>query len=197
MLPFQPVTCMLSEHAGLLMPLLYSPILIWQWVVGVDIGLTKKMKKTKPTFPRCICKWSVGTVVQGLVAIGREFQGDERWHRISNHHPPFANHQWGRSGKLISHLDKYIAFCSVKQALVVDSWVKEKVDKWAWLTGRPDLGWDEDFSRKSLSLSSLCSSSFLCFSSVLDKEPFGLKVLAKSKINCSDIKGAFDSSKDQ
>ena len=50
-----------------------------------------------------------GTVVQGLVAIGREFQGDERWwHRISNHHPPFANHQWGRSGKIISHLDKYI-----------------------------------------------------------------------------------------
>ena len=77
------------------------------------------------------------------------------------------------------------------------SWVKAKVDKWAWLTGRPDLGWDEDFSRKSLSLSSLCSSSFLCFSSVLDKEPFGLKVLAKSKINCSDIKGAFDSSKDK
>ena len=40
-----------------------------------------------------------------------------------------------------------MAFCSVKQALVVDSWVKAKVDKWDWLTGRPDLGWDEDFSR--------------------------------------------------
>ena len=47
MLPFQPVTCMLSEHAGLLMPLLYSPILIWQWVVGVDIGLTNADKKNE------------------------------------------------------------------------------------------------------------------------------------------------------
>ena len=30
-----------------------------------------------------------------------------------------------------------------------------------------------------------------------DKEPFGLKVLAKKEINCSDIKGAIDSSKDK
>ena len=64
--------------------------------------------------------------------------------------------------------------CSVKQALAVDSSVKVKVFKWAWLRWR-QFG---TFVTTSLSLLSFDSFGFVAISSVLDKESFDLKVLA-------------------
>ena len=57
---------------------------------------------------------------------------------------------------------------------------------WAWLKRRQYLGWDKA-SMNSLSLFKPLWSFSLMISSVLDKEPLGLKVLAKSRIKIVQI----------
>ena len=57
---------------------------------------------------------------------------------------------------------------------------------WAWLKRRQYLGWDKA-SMNSLSLFKPLWSFSLVISSVLDKEPLGLKVLSKSRIKIVQI----------
>ena len=57
---------------------------------------------------------------------------------------------------------------------------------WAWLKRRQYLGWDKA-SMNSLSLFKPLWSFSLVISSVLDREPLGLKVLAKSRIKIVQI----------
>ena len=97
-LPFQlPVTCMLCEHAGLLMLLLYSPILIWQCQCGSILDADKCRRNQVFHFSSLyICKWSVflpvyicangvwGLWCRDWVILAREFQGDGRWQHIKH-----------------------------------------------------------------------------------------------------------------
>ena len=80
--------------------------------------------------------------------------------------------------------------CSVKHTLTADSCGKVKVGNWAWVMEDDLLGDEMELQQNYFHFSYLCSSSFLVLTSVLDKEPLGLKVLAKVKINCSEVKGS-------
>ena len=70
----------------------------------------------------------------------------------------------------------------MKQALAVDSWVKGKVDKWAWLRGRQLGRFLLCFNVITFAFH-VASFTFYCeMSSVLDKGSLDLKVLVQINI---------------
>ena len=81
--------------------------------------------------------------------------------------------------------------CWVKPALEADSWVKGKVEKWAWLTGRQVFEMRYGLQLYHFHIQNLCSSSFIVFCKCLTTVWFDSAVNKLFRLT-----QAFNSSKD-